>query len=154
VYIYVLFYSHCYTITIVLSIYTRGTPVTYTFPGGTWRIKGWEPLPYSIDKLPATLEHCCNMPTCPNSIHNQLSHELPLTGKGFLLSMCSCVWTENSVPTTLPIINSEWAQAREPNPWRQKKKIHSYSSKFYHVIKGMLWNGDSKTIYEYEFGFE
>jgi hypothetical protein len=34
VYIYVLFYSHCYTITIVLSIYTRGTPVIYTFPRG------------------------------------------------------------------------------------------------------------------------
>jgi hypothetical protein len=32
--IYVLFYSHCYTIIIVLSIYTRGTPVTYSFPGG------------------------------------------------------------------------------------------------------------------------
>jgi hypothetical protein len=41
---YVLFYSHCYTITIVLSIYTRGTPVTYTLPGGTWSIRGWEPL--------------------------------------------------------------------------------------------------------------
>jgi hypothetical protein len=40
-YIYVLFYSHCYTITIVFSIYTRGMPVTYTLSGGTWSIKGW-----------------------------------------------------------------------------------------------------------------
>jgi hypothetical protein len=51
------FYSNCYTITIVLSNYTRGTPVTYTFPGGTWSIKGWEPLVYG-NKEKMQLQDC------------------------------------------------------------------------------------------------
>jgi hypothetical protein len=38
-----------YFISIVLSIYTRGIPVTYTFPGGTWNIKSWERLSQKIE---------------------------------------------------------------------------------------------------------
>jgi hypothetical protein len=36
--VHVLFYSHCYTITIVLSIYTRGMPVTMAAWSKAWNV--------------------------------------------------------------------------------------------------------------------
>jgi hypothetical protein len=53
--------------------------------------------PFIMNKLLAALKSCDSMSAGPSGIHNQMPDHPPPTGKEFLLSVYSQLWTENSI---------------------------------------------------------
>lgn len=68
--------------------------------------------PFNLDELLTALEHYHSTSPGPNGIHNLILSHLPPTGKEFLLSMYSHIWSENLVPAAwretpvIPILKS------------------------------------------------